>query len=834
MTDLLLQQTLSSDEEDNKELKEAKDSDKDSSDEEDNEEMNSDFEFGGFLGEDDDDDKYKQTSKLVQGWSLKSALDILASNDRQDGVPERMNVENIVAAERSNIIKKKKEQKEKGSSDEDEDENDSSDEDGDSDSDDSTSSDEDAIDDDVEVANKMDSDVLKERNGDKNKKQKEDTITEIEDEEKLEAEKAAKYFDSKNNSNKNEIEVFSQLNLSRPLLRGVASMGFVTPTPIQASCIPAALAGRDVCASAVTGSGKTAAFLLPIMERIMQRTTRRVNEGVTKCLVLTPTRELAAQCLGMFQAIGRYTELSGTLVVGGGRNVTAQAAALRSRPDVVIGTPGRLLDHITNSTGVHFDDVDFLVLDEADRLLDMGFFDEVMEIVKVVSPSRRQTLLFSATMNTKIDDLIKLSLKRPLRIAVSTKDTKGQQDDVEVAPRLIQEFIRIRPSQEKYREAILLSLLSRTFKQRVIVFFDTKIAAHRFYILLGLCGIKSREIHGNLTQTQRLEALECFRLEEVDMLIATDVAARGLDINGVETIINFEMPTRVENYVHRIGRTARAGRKGRSCTLITEGRRTYMKKVIKDAQEKQSNANAPLIQSRVVPPNVIRHFDNKILSLEVHIEQVLSAEHVAKIDRLAQMEVTKAENMITHRHEIMSRPAKVWPVNKSKLTLEESKPTKKVSEPGTGQHNMTRKKRRARAAQAELKRFEQEERDNQEEEGGNDYVPVKSKQPKEKRIKKLSEEDPITNFEKMAKKRKKKAKTTMEDYNEDTVGDGSLFSDDKVTFSNKQKGERTNTSSTIKSSYEFRGYDPSMKFGKGGHKGHHKFKSKSKFKRKKK
>ena len=180
-------------------------------------------------------------------------MDILASNDRQDGVPERMNVENIVAAERSNIIKKKKEQKEKGSSDEDEDENDSSDEDGDSDSDDSTSSDEDAIDDDVEVANKMDSDVLKERNGDKNKKQKEDTITEIEDEEKLEAEKAAKYFDSKNNSNKNEIEVFSQLNLSRPLLRGVASMGFVTPTPIQASCIPAALAGRDVCASAVTG-----------------------------------------------------------------------------------------------------------------------------------------------------------------------------------------------------------------------------------------------------------------------------------------------------------------------------------------------------------------------------------------------------------------------------------------------------------------------------------------------------------------------------------------------------------------------------------------------------
>jgi len=318
------------------------------------------------------------------------------------------------------------------------------------------------------------------------------------------------------------------------------------------------------------------------------------------------------------------------------------------------------------------------------------------------------------------------------------------------------------------------------------------------------------------------------------------------------------MPTKVETYVHRIGRTARAGRKGRSCTLITEGRRVYMKKVIKDAQEKQNNTTTdttPLIQSRIVPPNVIQHFSNKISSLEIHIEQVLSAEHVAKIDRLAQMEVTKAENLITHKDEIMSRPAKVWPVTKHKLHEEDEshthKPSKKVSEPGTGQHRMTRKKRRARAAQAELKRFqEEEEREQQQLQNDDDesnttnqnntphHHNANVKPFKEKRIKKLSEEDAIMDPEKIVKQkqRNKKAKVEADNNknNDNTIGDGSLFSEDKVTFSNKKKGNESNTSSTVKSSYEFRGYDPSQKFGKGGRKGHHQFKSKSKFKRKRK
>ena len=279
------------------------------------------------------------------------------------------------------------------------------------------------------------------------------------------------------------------------------------------------------------------------------------------------------------------------------------------------------MDHISNSQGVDLDDLEFLILDEADRLLDLGFQDEVHEIVKAC-PTERQTMLFSATMSTKVDDLIKLSLKTPVRVQATDKGTKGadgpSNNGVEVAPRLEQEFVRIRVGNEGVnREGMLLGLLTRTFKTRVIVFFDTKVAAHKLMIICGLCGIKCTELHGNLTQVQRLEALEAFREGSVDVLLATDLAARGLDIPGVEAVINFEMPSQVDTYVHRIGRTARAGRGGRSCTLIGEGRRYLMKEVIKDAEEKSRRAGSGnnlkqddksqasgVIRSRTIPPKV--------------------------------------------------------------------------------------------------------------------------------------------------------------------------------------------------------------------------------------
>ena len=204
-------------------------------------------------------------------------------------------------------------------------------------------------------------------------------------------------------------------------------------------------------------------------------------------------------------------------------NTTSQAAELRTRPDIVVATPGRLLDHITNSQGVDLDDLEFLILDEADRLLDLGFQDEVHEIIKSC-PTERQTMLFSATMSTKVDELIKLSLKRPVRIQATDKRKKGVEapsnNGVEVAPRLEQEFVRVRAGNEGVnREAMLLALLTRTFKNRVIVFFDTKSAAHRLMVICGLCGIKCAELHGNLTQVQRLEALEAFREGSVNVLL---------------------------------------------------------------------------------------------------------------------------------------------------------------------------------------------------------------------------------------------------------------------------------------------------------------------------
>jgi ATP-dependent RNA helicase DDX27 len=286
---------------------------------------------------------------------------------------------------------------------------------------------------------------------------------------------------------------------------------------------------------------------LPILERLLHR-----HGGRTKAIILTPTRELAAQCVGMLESLAQFCKnIRACLIVGGSKDVNSQAAELRTRPEVVVATPGRLLDHVTNTPGFSIESVEFLVLDEADRLLDLGFTDEVHEIIKSC-PVQRQTLLFSATMNTNVDELVKLSLKRPVRIRIKDSSNNNAKD-MEVAPRLEQEFVRVRAGNEGInREGMLLALLSRTFSKQTIVFFDTKVNAHRMMILCGLCGIKCAELHGNLTQKQRLQALEDFRQGQVDVLLATDLAARGLDIDRVSAVINFEMPNQLDTYIHRV------------------------------------------------------------------------------------------------------------------------------------------------------------------------------------------------------------------------------------------------------------------------------------------
>jgi ATP-dependent RNA helicase DDX27 len=806
------------------------------------------------------------------GWSFQSALNSIKDGQSKSAAPPRMDISSIIAAKRKALKEEKQnELDELGEIEEDpeavDDGNEdhtssnssgssSSDDDDDDDDDDDESNDEK----DKDAAHEMEKDIITtkgEGNEDVEPEEEEDDNDDAssDEEDAEETRKAEKFFDSQSAAKGpgETIELFVQLTLSRPLLRGIAAMGFVKPTPIQAACIPAALSGRDICASAVTGSGKTAAFCLPILERLLHRTS-----GSSRALILTPTRELAAQCLGMLSSLAQFTNLRAALVVGGSKNLPSQAAELRTRPDIIVATPGRLLDHVTNSAGVELSDLEFLVMDEADRLLDLGFQDEVMELVKAC-PVQRQTLLFSATMNTKVDDLIKLSLKRPVRIRVSDKNTaqsgtsssSSGTNAVEVAPHLEQEFVRIRSGNEGInREAILLALLTRTFTTQTIVFFDTKIRAHRVMILCGLCGIKCAELHGNLTQTQRLSALESFRNGEVSVLLATDLAGRGIDIPNVETVVNFEMPAQVSNYIHRIGRTARAGRGGRSCTLIGEGRRHLMKAVMKDAAEKKkqkssggsSRFQTGTIRSRSIPAAVVAHFVQKIQSLEPHVTEVMQAETVAKLDRLADMEATKAENLISHSSEIMARPQREWFASsqQKKMTKEAMAERQAMirEKAGTGTHRMTRKKRRARDAKEALVAGDDDASENErppkdpEKVGTATAKAAKRQEQKRKReVNAASKSGDIIPSEKSGGgPKRKKAKASS-----DAVGDSSLFDEDKVVHSAKSSNKGSEESK-LKSSYKFRddNFDPLGKKKKGKKKSSSAFKSKSKFKRRKK
>lgn len=282
---------------------------------------------------------------------------------------------------------------------------------------------------------------------------------------------------------------FQNMSLSRPILRGLASVGFATPTPIQAKTIPVALLGKDVVGGAVTGSGKTAAFIIPILERLLYRPKKVPTSRVA---ILMPTRELAVQCFNVAKKLASFTDVTFCQLVGG-FSLREQESVLRSRPDVIIATPGRFIDHMRNSASFTLDTLEILVLDEADRMLEDGFADELNEILSTI-PKSRQTLLFSATMTDRVDKLIRLGMNRPVRLMVDArKQTVGT---------LIQEFVRLRPGREDKRLGYLMYLCSNVFTERVIIFFRQKKEAHRVRIIFGLCGIKAAELHGSMSQEQ--------------------------------------------------------------------------------------------------------------------------------------------------------------------------------------------------------------------------------------------------------------------------------------------------------------------------------------------
>jgi ATP-dependent RNA helicase DDX27 len=435
---------------------------------------------------------------------------------------------------------------------------------------------------------------------------------------------------------------FQEFNLSRPILRGLAAVNFTNPTPIQRKTIPVALLGKDIVGSAVTGSGKTAAFVVPILERLLFR-PRKVP--TSRVAILMPTRELAVQCYNVATKLATYTDITFCQLVGG-FSLREQENILKKRPDVIIATPGRFIDHMRNSASFTVDTLEILVLDEADRMLEDGFADELNEILTTI-PKSRQTMLFSATMTDTVDKLIRVGLNRPVRLMVDSKKNTSLT--------LVQEFVRLRPGREDKRLGYLLYLCKEIYTGRVIVFFRQKREAHRVRIVFGLLGLKAAELHGSMSQEQRIKSVENFRDGKVAFLLATDLASRGLDIKGVETVINYEAPQSHEIYLHRVGRTARAGRSGRACTIAAEPDRKVVKAAVK-----ASKAQGAKVASRVVDPAVADQWAKKAADLEEEINEVLEEEKTEKQLAQAEMQVTKGENLIKHEAEIMSRPKRTW------------------------------------------------------------------------------------------------------------------------------------------------------------------------------
>ncbi len=342
---------------------------------------------------------------------------------------------------------------------------------------------------------------------------------------------------------------FDSLRLHPDLLRGVSDLGFTRPTPIQRDAIPPALAGRDLLACAMTGSGKTAAFLLPILERLLGK-----KRGTTRALVITPTRELAAQIVEDFRDLARHTPLKAAAVYGG-VGFTPQEKAFRQGVDLIVACPGRLLDHFRQPYA-RLAGLEVLVLDEADRMLDMGFLPDIRRVLRHL-PKVEQTLLFSATMPTPIAELSRQLLRDPVRLNVERQPAPATGVSQAVYP-----------VRQDLKSRLLVALLDGGEIDNVLVFTRTKHRANRLAQFLGKQGVSCDRIHGNRSQAQRTRALADFKRGRTRVLVATDIAARGIDVEALSHVVNFDVPNVPEDYIHRVGRTARAEATGDAFTFV--------------------------------------------------------------------------------------------------------------------------------------------------------------------------------------------------------------------------------------------------------------------------
>lgn len=363
---------------------------------------------------------------------------------------------------------------------------------------------------------------------------------------------------------------FSGLNLAQPILRAITDGGYTTPTPIQEKSIPALLQGRDLLGVAQTGTGKTAAFALPLLHRLSE-TPRKAQSRKPLALILAPTRELASQINDSLRIYGRHVHLR-SCVIFGGTSARPQIQALNRGVHIAVATPGRLLD-LMNQGHLRLDAIEVFILDEADRMLDMGFIHDVKKIIAAV-PNKRQTLLFSATMPNSVQGLADGLLRDPVRVEITPSATTVEKIDQRVL------FV---PKDKK--RALLGELMNNQDIKRVLIFTRTKHGADRVARHLHQCGVQSDAIHGNKAQNARQRALKSFRSGHIRALVATDIAARGIDVDGVTHVINFDLPNDPESYVHRIGRTARAGATGMAISFCDHDERAYLRDIEKTIRQ---------------------------------------------------------------------------------------------------------------------------------------------------------------------------------------------------------------------------------------------------------
>lgn len=451
---------------------------------------------------------------------------------------------------------------------------------------------------------------------------------------------------AKKTSDRQGSKTWDEIGLIKPLLRAVSELNYTHPTLIQEMTIPVINSNRDVLASSITGSGKTASFLLPLIQKFYKMKYNLALGNYTKALVICPTRELAVQCYEVFSKLNKFTNLTHCLVIGK-VPLQRQEAEVRRCPDLIIATPGRIVDLLKNSQTFNLDGLEMLIFDEADKLLSMGFKAEIEEIVENL-PKNRQTLLFSATLDDEVKTLVKLALQKPLRVQANP--------DNRVSSKLSQQVVLV--DEYSKREAALVHLLTQELKSRCIVFFKTKRNCHRLAIILGLLGLKVCELHGNMTQQERVQAFEDFREEKTEIMLATDLAARGLDIKNLNFVVNFELPRELTRYIHRIGRTARAGEMGTCITLVDKEELKSLKKMVRQTKDKLS--------AKKIGPADIASARLSIDNIASEVAEIFDEEKVERELRLAEMEAAKAENLVRYKHDIYTKPKREWMVSEKR------------------------------------------------------------------------------------------------------------------------------------------------------------------------